>query len=47
MPAGIEQFFAEVSVAVDSPDAASIPTSPEAIEQRLAAARKYGIEFKT
>lgn len=47
MPAGIEQFFAEVSVEVDSPDAPSIPASPEAIEQLLAAAPKYGIEFKT
>jgi hypothetical protein len=42
MPAGIEQFFAEVIVAVGSPDAPLIPD----IEQVLAAAWKYGIEFK-
>ena len=46
MPAGIEQFFAEVGVEVDSPDAPSISASPQAIEQLLAAAPKYGIEFK-
>ena len=46
MPAGIEQFFAEVCVEVDSPDAPSTSASPEAIEQLLAAAPKYGIEFK-
>jgi len=47
MPAGIERFFAEIGVEVDSPDAPSIPATPAAIERVLAAAPKYGIEFKT
>ena len=45
-PAGIERYFAEVGVEVDSPDAPSVPASPERIERLLAAAPKYGIEFK-
>ncbi|MBV9386541.1 MAG: cupin domain-containing protein [Chroococcidiopsidaceae cyanobacterium CP_BM_ER_R8_30] len=45
MPAGIERYFAEVGVEVDSPDAPSVPASPERIEQLLAAAPKYGVEF--
>ncbi len=45
MPAGIEQFFAEVGVPVDDPDEPSRPASPDAIERILAAAPKYGIEF--
>lgn len=47
MPAGIEQFFAEVGVEVDNPDAPSIPASPERIERLLAAAPQYGIEILT
>jgi mannose-6-phosphate isomerase-like protein (cupin superfamily) len=47
MPAGIERFFAEIGVEVNSPDAPSIPATPAAIERVLAAAPKYGIEFKT
>jgi mannose-6-phosphate isomerase-like protein (cupin superfamily) len=46
MPAGIERFFAEIGVEVDSPDAPSRPATPAAIEQVLAVAPKYGIEFK-
>ena len=46
-PAGIERLFAEVGVAVDSPDAPSAPPSPEMIEQLLATAPKYGIEILT
>jgi mannose-6-phosphate isomerase-like protein (cupin superfamily) len=46
MPAGIEEFFAEVGVAVDNPDAPSLPATPETIERLLAAAPKYGIEVK-
>lgn len=45
MPAGIEEFFAEVGVPVDDPDGPSRPATPEAIERVLAAAPKYGIEF--
>jgi mannose-6-phosphate isomerase-like protein (cupin superfamily) len=45
MPAGIEQFFAEVGVPVDDPEAPSRPATPEAIARILAAAPKYGIEF--
>lgn len=45
MPAGIENFFAEVGVPVDDPDAPSRPATPEAIERILAVAPKYGIEF--
>ena len=47
MPAGIERFFAEIGVEVDNPDAPSVPATPAAIERVLAAAPKYGIEFKT
>lgn len=46
MPAGIEKYFAEVGVEVDSPDAPSVSATPEAIKRVLAAAPKYGIEFK-
>lgn len=46
MPAGIEKYFDEVGVEVDSPDALSVPATPEVIERVLSAAPKYGIEFK-
>lgn len=46
MPAGIEKFFAEIGVEVDSPDAPAVPATPAAIERILAVAPKYGIEFK-
>jgi hypothetical protein len=45
MLAGIENFFAEVGVSVDDPDAPSRPATPEAIERILAVAPKYGIEL--
>jgi mannose-6-phosphate isomerase-like protein (cupin superfamily) len=45
IPAGIEEFFAEVGVPVDDPDEPSRPATPEAIERVLVAAPKYGIEF--
>jgi mannose-6-phosphate isomerase-like protein (cupin superfamily) len=45
MPAGIERFFAEVGVPVDDPESLSRPANIAAIEQIVAAAPKYGIEF--
>jgi mannose-6-phosphate isomerase-like protein (cupin superfamily) len=46
IPAGIEKFFAEVGVEVDSLDAPSVQATPDAIARVLAAGPKYGIEFK-
>lgn len=45
MPAGIEQFLAEVGVPVDDLDGPSRPATPDAIRRVLAVAPKYGIEF--
>ena len=45
LPAGMDAYFREVGVAVDSM-ADDIPTTPEHIEKLKATAPKYGIEIK-
>ena len=42
----IDRSFTDIGVEVDSPDAPSIPATPEAVERVLAVALNYGIEFK-
>lgn len=44
-PAGLEKFFAEVGLPLDSPQSAPVEPTPADIQRLLAAAPRYGLEI--